>query len=262
MPPPRMGAAPQGWGMPQPQPPARPGQQRPAYHIPEPPGPHPNMAGPGKDASFRRDASWIDKYNASLEKAKRAPALSDQLLKEPSIPAYMSFMHKLKDPSAAETVMRDDAGMVLFHSPEKSKAGHNKSSPKSKPKKKKKVAAKTQEKEAHSPPAKTKPARPRARSTQPPPTKEKVDREPKVVKPQAPATKPTGPKRPSANAAAIPESSTLTLDVSRFMPARGTAAASIGSRAMEHLRLAWQSTLKPVLESVGAEASIERDQYR
>ena len=59
-----------------------------------------------------------------------------------------------------------------------------------------------------------------------------------------------------------PESSTLTLDVSRFMPARGTAAASIGSRAMEHARLAWQSTLKPVLESVGAEASIERDQYR
>ena len=34
-------------------------------------------------------------------------------------------------------------------------------------------------------------------------------------------------------------------------PARGTAAASIGSRAMEHVRLAWQSTLKPVLESVG-----------
>ena len=40
------------------------------------------------------------------------------------------------------------------------------------------------------------------------------------------------------------------------------AAASIGSRAMEHVRLAWQSTLKPVLESVGAAASIERDQYR
>eukprot|EP00315_Gephyrocapsa_oceanica_P008050 CAMPEP_0185303718 /NCGR_PEP_ID=MMETSP1363-20130426/14270_1 /TAXON_ID=38817 /ORGANISM="Gephyrocapsa oceanica, Strain RCC1303" /LENGTH=98 /DNA_ID=CAMNT_0027900875 /DNA_START=17 /DNA_END=314 /DNA_ORIENTATION=- len=54
-----------------------------------------------------------------------------------------------------------------------------------------------------------------------------------------------------------PESSTLTLDVSHFMPARGTAAASIGSRAMEHMRLAWQSTLKPVLESVGAEASID-----
>ena len=90
--PPQRAAAP-AWtfNQPAPAPPGGWGSGRPAFR-PEPPGP-----APMRDPGSRRDPS----------PAHKAPRLSEQLLKEPPIPAYMSFMHNLKHPGDLDPFLKE-----------------------------------------------------------------------------------------------------------------------------------------------------------